>query len=86
MSKANRKASEALRKQLEIEKRLAKEEKIALNKAKVAKYHPEPDLSTMSTKIAKARQKLKDEKYMLEKAKKVWHSIVSIPMGGMKKR
>jgi len=86
MSKANKKASEALRKQLKLEKGLTKEEKIALNKAKVAKFHPEPDFSTMSPKMAKERQKIKHEKMMLEKAKKIWHSIVSVPMGGMNKK
>ena len=86
MSKANKKASEALRKQLKLEKGLTKEEKIALNKAKVSKFHPEPDFSTMSPKMAKERQKIKHEKMMLEKAKKIWHSIVSVPMGGMNKK
>lgn len=87
MSKANKKASEALRKQLELEKGLTKEEKIALNKAKIAKYHPEPDFSTVSSpKMAKERQKIKHEKEMLEKAKKIWHSIVSVPMGGINKK
>ena len=86
MSKANKEASEALRKQLKREKELTKEEKIALNKAKVAKFHPEPDFSTVSPMIAKARQKIKHEKEILEKAKKIWHSIVSVPMGGMNKK
>lgn len=69
-------------------KGLTKEEIIAANKARVAKYHPEPDFSniTPSPKIAKERQKIKHEKAMLERAKKIWHSIVSVPMGGMKKR
>ena len=67
---------------------MTKEEKIAANKARVAKYHPEPDFSNISPspKIAKERQKIKHEKEMLEKAKKILHSIVSVPMGGMKKR
>lgn len=62
-----------------------KEELIAINKAKVAQYHPKPDLSTISPKIAKERQKIKHEKEMLEKTKNQWTSIVSIPMGGMNK-
>lgn len=88
MSKANRKQSELLRKQLEMEKGMTKEEKIAANKARVAKYHPEPDFSNISpsSRIAKERQKIKHEKDMLEKAKKIWHSIVSVPMGGMNKK
>ena len=67
---------------------MTKEEKIAANKARVAKYHPEPDFSNISPspKIAKERQKIKHEKEMLEKAKKIWHSIVSVPMGGMNKK
>ena len=86
MSKANKKASEALRKQLNMEKGLTKEEKIALNKAKVAKFHPEPDFLSPSPKIAKERLKIKHEKEMLERAKKIWHSIVSVPMGGINKK
>ena len=86
MSKARRKQSEMLRKQLAFEERLTKEEKIALNKAKVAQFHPEPDFSTGSTKMAKERLKIKHEKNMLEKAKKIWHSIVSVPMGGLNKK
>lgn len=67
---------------------MTKEEKIAANKARIAQYHPEPDFSniTPSPKIAKERLKIKHEKAMLEKAKKIWHSIVSVPMGGMNKK
>jgi hypothetical protein len=86
MSKARKKASEDLRKQLNLEKKLTKEEIIALNKAKVAKFHPAPDFSSVSPKISKERMKIKHEKKMLEKAKKIWHSIVSVPMGGMNKK
>jgi hypothetical protein len=73
MSKTGRKQSKMLRKQLALEKRLTKEQKIALNKAKVAQFHPEPDFSTGSPKMAIERQKIKHEKKMLEKAKKIWH-------------
>lgn len=66
-------------------KGLTKEEIIAANKAKVAKFHPEPVFSSMSSQYAKALLKQKHEKAMLEKAKKIWYSIVSVPMGGMKK-
>ena len=67
---------------------MTKEEKIAANKARVAKYHPEPDFSNISPspQIAKERQKIKHERDMLEKAKKIWHSIVSVPMGGTNKK
>lgn len=85
MSRTNKKQSELLRKQLKLEKGLTKEEIIALNKAKVANFHPEPDFSTISPQYAKALSKLKHEKKMLERAKKIWHSIVSVPMGGMNK-
>jgi hypothetical protein len=71
--------------QHEIEKGQTKEQLIAANKAKIARFHPEPDLSTISPKIAKERQKIKHEKEMLEKTKNQWTSIVSIPMGGMNK-
>ena len=65
---------------------MTREEMIAANKARVAKYHPEPDLSTCSKVIYESRKKIEFEKKMKEKAKKLWYSIVSIPMGGMKKR
>lgn len=65
---------------------MTKEEKIAANKARVAKYHPEPDFSRCSTTVYKNRKKIEFEKKMKERAKKLWYSIVSVPMGGMKKR
>ena len=65
---------------------MTKEKKIAANKARVAKYHPEPDLTTCSTTVYKNRKKIEFEKKIKEKTKKLWYSIVSVPMGGMKKR
>jgi hypothetical protein len=65
---------------------MTREEIIAANKARVAKFHPEPDFSTISPQYKKALSKLEHEKSMKERAKKLWCSIVSIPMGGMKKR
>ena len=65
---------------------MTKEEKIAANKARVAKYHPEPDFSTCSKAIYQSRKKIECEKNMKDRAKKLWYSIVSVPMGGMKKR
>jgi len=65
-------------------KRMTKEEKIAASKARVAKYHPEPDFSTMSSKYLSTLRKFKHEKEMEERAKKLWFSVVSVPMGGMK--
>lgn len=59
-----------------------KEELIAENKARVAKYHPEPDLNTCSTTFYKASWKNEHEKEMMEKFKGHWVSIVSIPMKG----
>ncbi len=64
---------------------MSTEEKIAANKAKVAKYHPEPDFSTISPRYGRLLWKFKNEKGMKEKAKKLWLSVVSVPMGGMKK-
>lgn len=61
---------------------MTKEEKIAANKARVAKYHPEPDLSNISPAYRRALSKLEFEKGI----KKIWKSIVSVPMGGIKKR
>lgn len=66
-------------------KGMTKEEIIAVNKARVAKYHPESDLTSLSPSYAKALSKLKHEKNMKERAKRLWYSIVSIPMGGLKK-
>lgn len=65
---------------------MTKEEKIAANKARVAKYHPEPDYSTCSKAIVQSRKKIEFEKGMKERAKKLWCSIVSVPMGGMNKK
>lgn len=64
----------------------SKEEIIAANKARVAKYHPEPDLSTAPKAIYQARKKIEFEKKMKEGTKKLWYSIVSVPMGGMNKK
>ncbi len=66
----------------ERRKNKTKEELIAENKARVAKYHPEPDLNTYSTSFYKARRKIEHEKEMMEKYKGQWVSVVSIPMKG----
>ena len=66
-------------------KGMTKEEIIAANKARVAKYHPEPDFSTISPHHARTLQKLEHEKKMKERAKKLWFSVVSVPMGGINK-
>ena len=65
---------------------MTKEEKIAANKARVAKYHPEPDFTRCSTIVSKNRKKIEFEKKIKEKTKNLWYSIVSVPMGGLKKR
>ena len=65
---------------------MTKEEKIAANKARVAKYHPEPDLNSCCRTIYQSRKKIEHEKEMRERTKGHWVSIVSIPMGGMNKR
>lgn len=62
------------------------EEIIAANKERIAKFHPEPDFSNISPQYAREIRKLKHEKSMKEKAKKIWLSIVSVPMGGLNKR
>ena len=63
-------------------KGMTKEEKIAANKARVAKFHPEPDLSNFTPTYRRAKSKMEFEKGL----KNVWKSIVSVPMGGLKKR
>ena len=63
-----------------------KEEIIAINKAKVAQYHPEPDFSRSSTIVSKSRKKIEFEKEMKEKNKNLWFSVVSVPMGGQNKK
>ena len=67
-------------------KKMTIEQRIAANKARVAKFHPEPDFSNISPKYARELKKLEHEKTMKERAKKLWYSIVSVPMGGLKKR
>lgn len=57
-----------------------KEEIIAENKARLAKYHPEPDLETYPTAIYRARKKIEYEKEMKKWNKGRWVSIISIPM------
>ncbi len=61
---------------------MSKEEIIAANKARVAKYHPEPDFSHISPAYKQAISKIDFEK----KKKRVYMSIVSVPMGGLNKR
>ena len=63
-----------------------KEEIIAINKARVAQYHPEPDFSKNSTLVYKSRRKIEFEKEMKEKNKNRWVSVVSVPMGGQNKK
>ena len=65
--------------------RMTPEQRIAANKERIAKFHPEPDFSRMSPRYVKELKKLDHEKSMKEKAKKIWLSIVSIPMGGLNK-
>lgn len=57
-------------------KGMTKEEIIAANKARVAKYHPEPDMSHFSTVYRRALSKLKHEKEMEERMKNKWFSVV----------
>ena len=66
-------------------KKTTPEQRIAANKERIAKFHPEPDFSRMSPRYVKELKKLDHEKSMKEKAKKIWLSIVSIPMGGLNK-
>ena len=82
-NKSARREAEEFHKSLEG---MTKEEKIAANKARVAQFHPEPDFSSSNKVIYQSRKKIEFEKKMKEKGKKLWYSIVSIPMGGLKKR
>ncbi len=83
--KKNRKKT-SIEKQHESEKGQTKEQLIAANRARVAKFHPEPDISTFTPQYKKALQKLKYEREMKEKNKTQWVSVVSVPMGGMNKK
>ena len=85
-AKQKKQKKSTIEKQIESEKGLTKEQLIAINKARVAKFHPEPDFSTMSPQYKRALQKLEHEKEMKEKTKNQWTSVVSIPMGGMNKK
>lgn len=62
-------------------KGMTKEEKIAANKERVAKCHPEPDMSNISPAYRRALSKIEFEK----SKKKIYMSIVSVPMGGYEK-
>ena len=79
--KARREANEF---QAKLSK-MTPEQRIAANKERVAKFHPEPDFSNISPQYARELRKVEHEKSMKEKAKKIWLSIVSIPMGGLNK-
>lgn len=72
-------------KQNKINIELTKEQLIAANKARVSKFHPEPDFSTISPHYRRALQKLEFEKEMNNRTKNKWVSVVSIPMGGKNK-
>lgn len=63
-----------------------KEEIIAINKSRVAQYHPKPDFSKSPTLVNKLRRKIEFEKEMKEKNKNRWLSVVSVPMGGQNKK
>ena len=84
--KKKKQKKSSIEKQNESEKGLTKEQLIALNKARVAKFHPEPDFSTFSPQYKRNLQKLKYEKEMKEKTKNQWVSVVSVPMGCMNKK
>ena len=75
-----KKKKTSFEKEDERRKNKTKEELIAENKARVAKFHPEPDLDTYPTAIYRARKKIEYEKEMKEWNKRHWVSIVSIPM------
>lgn len=84
--KKKKQKKSSIEKQIESEKGLTKEQLIAVNKARVAKFHPEPDFSTFSPQYKRALQKLKYEREKKEKTKNQWVSVVSIPMGGLNKK
>jgi hypothetical protein len=86
VKKKKKQKKSSIEKQLESEKGLTKEQLIAANKAKVAKFHLEPDFSIFSPQYKRALQKLKYEREMKEKTKNQWVSVVSVPMGGMNKK
>jgi len=62
-------------------KGMTKEQKIAANKARVAKYHPEPDIKDFTPSYKRVLQKSKFKKTL----KNIYMRIVSVPMGGMNK-
>lgn len=69
----------------ERRKNKTKEEIIAENRARIAKYHPKPDLDNICRSIYQSRKKIELEKEMREKTKGHRVSIISIPMGGLNK-
>lgn len=83
-----RKKQTSLEKHDEWVKGLTKDQIIAINKARVAKYHPEPDMSEISPGYRRALYKMESEKSKRksEEEHRQWVSIVSVPFGGMNKK
>lgn len=83
-----KKKQTSLEKHDEWVKGLTKEEIIAINKERVAKYHPKPDMSELSPAYRRALYKMEMEKSKKNSMKESgqWVSIVSVPFGGMNKK
>ncbi len=83
-----KKKQTSLEKHDEWVKGLSKEEIIAINKERVAKYHPKPDMSEISPAYRRALYKMESEKCKRksEEEHRQWVSIVSVPFGGMNKK
>lgn len=83
-----KKKQTSLEKHDEWVKGLTKDQIIAINKARVAKYHPEPDMSEMSPAYRRSlyKMELEKSKRKSEEEHRQWVSIVSVPFGGMNKR
>lgn len=75
-----------LQKEDDLRKNETKEEIIAENREKIAKFHPEPDFDRSSSTIYQSRRKIEFEKEIKERNKNKWVSIISIPMGGRNKK
>lgn len=80
-----RKKKTSFEEENERRKNKTREELIAENRARVTKFHPEPDYDKTPAALYKARKKIEHEKEMRERTKGQWVSIVSIPMGGINK-
>lgn len=82
-TKTARKKKTSLEEEDERRAYKTKEQLIAENRARIAKFHPDPDLDKICNTLYQSRKKIEYEKEMEEKNKSHRVFIISIPMGGL---